>query len=80
MEGLLNKPHLCRMVARNSPELKEILHQVMLDIANEDNRDKVGPTVLAIKNILDTFALFEAKGRVILAEEERRNRTEQKHA
>ena len=80
MENLLERGHLCRMVARNYPELKEILQQIMVDITTEENRDSIGPTILGIKHILDTFSLFEAKGKILAAEEERKNRTEQKHA
>lgn len=78
MDELLSKEHLCRMVARNYPDLKEILVQIMLDITSEENRDSVGPTVLAVKNILDIFALFEAGGRCVLSKEAREDRTKQK--
>jgi hypothetical protein len=80
MEALLEKPHICRMFARNNVEIREVLQQIMLDITTEENRDTVGPTILALKHFHDIFALFEAKGRVILANEEREDRTAKKHA
>lgn len=75
---LLKQDHVCRMIARNFPELRLILIEIQLGITNETNRDEVGPTILALKKIHDTLLLFQARGQVIIsaeaAEDARKNK------
>jgi len=69
MNDLLNEGHTCKVVSRAFPELQKILLQTQLDITNEDNRDKVGPTILGIKHIYDMLLVFKTKGDLLLSQE-----------
>ncbi len=80
MDALLGREHICRLICNDYPELQAILQQIMLDITTEENRDTVGPTILAVKHVLDTFALFKARGEDLLAKEAREDRTKQNNA
>lgn len=71
MADLLEKPHYTMMVARNYDLLRDILLQIQLDVVTEDNRDKVGPTILGLKHVQDILLMFQAKGNVLIAEERR---------
>jgi len=69
MKELLEDSSLCKSIARIKDGIKNIICQVQLDIANEDNRDTVGPTIVALKNFQDILLLFAAKGGVLIANE-----------
>lgn len=69
MIALLNKSHVCKSIARAAPDIKEVLLQIQLDISNEKNKDTIGPTIVALKNIHDILLLFVAKGELILSKE-----------
>lgn len=76
MQELLEDPSLCKGIARNKEGIKSIICQIQLDISNEDNRDIVGPTIIALKNLQDMILLFAAKGDVLLhKEKEKDNKT-----
>lgn len=72
MAALLDQNNICKDISRAFPSIKEVLHQVQFDIATEDNRDRVGPTILAMKNILDVLAVFKTKGDLIIKQEEKK--------
>ena len=69
MSELLNDPVICKNFFRSAESLKQVICQVQLDIANEENRDTVGPTIVALKNFLDILLLFAAKGALLIKEE-----------
>jgi len=76
MKELLEDTSLCKGIARNKEGLKSIICQIQLDIANEDNRDIVGPTIIALKNLQDIILLFSAKGDLLISQEkEKENKT-----
>lgn len=71
MSLLLGDSSLCKAVFRNFPDFQKILLQIQLDITNETNRDDVGPTILALKQIHDILLLFKTKGAVIVSAEQK---------
>ena len=50
---------------RAFPDIQRVLLQIQLDITTPENRDLVGPTLLALRHVHDIFQLSEAKGAVI---------------
>ena len=70
MAALLEQKYICKDIARAFPSIKEVLNQVQYDITTEENRDTVGPTILAMKNILDIMMVFKTKGDVYIQQED----------
>lgn len=73
MEKLLQDGTLCKNVATFGEDLSRILSQIQTDICTEENRDIIGPTVLALKHVQDTLLLFSAKGNEIIKKENQSN-------
>ena len=69
MTDLLNNETRCKVVARNYNDLRDIIMQIQLDVTDKTNRDDVGPTILALKHVIDIFSLFKAKGDLLLKDE-----------
>ena len=68
MTALLQDKVLCVSLHRAFPDIQKVLLQIQLDITTPENRDAVGPTLLALKHLHDILTLFEAKGAVIQQE------------
>lgn len=58
-------PTLCKAIYANLDDFQALLVQLQREITTSENRDIVGPTVLALKHVDDTFELFAAKGAVL---------------
>lgn len=69
MTFLLGESSICKRMAVVAPDIRAIFFQTVLDITNEGNRDTVGPTVLAAKNLLDVLELFASRGEQLLNSE-----------
>jgi len=72
MLALISDTSLCKRFAAVFPDLEKVMLQTMLDVTSEGNRDDVGPTILAMKNIYDIFFVIKTRGEAIL-ETERKN-------
>jgi hypothetical protein len=72
MTALLEKAHVCKAISRSYDSLREVLMQLQCDITTEDNRDTVGPTILAMKHINDILLVFKTKGDVFIQQEEQK--------
>jgi hypothetical protein len=65
LEFLLSDDALCKRIAVTHPDIDKIFTEVQRAACNESNRDNVGPTILALKQISDVLLLFKAKGDVL---------------
>lgn len=68
MKALLDDPRITKPIAAAKEALDKVNFQIMQDITNPDNKDTVGPTLLAIKHISDIYTLFALKGKVVATE------------
>jgi hypothetical protein len=69
MDDLLSDKTCCKNIASHYPDIERILMQIQRDVVTEENRDSVGPTLLALKHVQDTFLLFQAKGAALIQQE-----------
>ena len=69
MRNLLEEAYLCKEMSRIHHDIQRIFSQIMLDITTEENRDTVGPTLLALKHIQDVLLVFKTKGDVLISHE-----------
>ena len=69
MMELINDSAIAKNISTIYPTLREILFQIGIDITNEENRDKVGPTILAIGHVLDVLTVFAAQGEKLISQE-----------
>lgn len=69
MQELLNDRTLCKNVSVFGVDIQRIILQIQLDISNAENRDTVGPTILALKHVQDILMLFKTKGDLIINQE-----------
>lgn len=69
---LLKQKSICKDIARAHPSIVLVLSQLQLDLVTEDNRDSVGPTLLAMKNILDHLFVFKTKGELFISQDEQK--------
>lgn len=74
MDALLADTTLCKTIYRALPEIERVFRQIQLDSVTEDNRDTVGPTILALGRSLDTFNLIGTKGGAIAKTEEKQTK------
>ena len=61
-ELIARRPTLCKVLNTNLEDFRELLVQIQRELVCEENLNSVGPTVLAIKAIDETFTLLAAKG------------------
>ena len=73
MLELLEEGHICKTVSRAFPDLQKILFQIQLDITNEENRDKIGPTILGLKHVHEMLLVFRAKGDLLIKQENQKD-------
>ncbi len=59
--GMLEDPAKVRRIAASADDFDDVLRQIQLDIATPENRDLIGPTVLALRHVQDVLALFRAR-------------------
>lgn len=69
MSELLGDRTLCKNVATIHADLERVLGQIQRDIVTNENRDTVGPTLLALKHVQDILMLFKTKGDMIITQE-----------
>ena len=69
--SLLAKPHVCKSVARNYEDLRDILLQIQLDVVTDTNKDEIGSVIFALKRVHDALILFQSKGLEIIDAEKR---------
>jgi len=77
IELLLLDKRVCRDVAMAYSSLMLILSQNQRDVVTEENMLKIGPTILAHKEIVDILDLFDGAGKKVVAEEERLSKQNQ---
>lgn len=68
---LLNQKHLCKDIARAHASIEKVFSRLQLDLVTEENRDSVGPTILALKHIYDHLFVFKTKGDLYIEQEEK---------
>lgn len=61
MSAMMADRRTLRAVKDAYPEIERILLQIQKDVVNEENRDNVGPDMLALKRVQDVFLAFKAK-------------------
>lgn len=78
MSELLTDKSCCKSIASNYPDIERVLFQIQLDITTEENRDVVGPTLLALKHIQDIFLLFRSRGDAVIQQENKADAKQRK--
>lgn len=68
---LLTNKRVCKDVAKSYESLMLILNQNQRDVVTEVNMANIGPAILAHKEIVDIIDLFDAAGRIVIADEEK---------
>lgn len=68
---LVSNKKVCRDIAKAYESLMLILSQNQRDIVTEENMDRIGPAILAHKEIVDIIDFFDAAGRLIIRDEEK---------
>jgi len=69
-ELLLDKK-VCRDIAKSIESIMLILNQNQRDMVTEANMERIGPAVLAHKQIINILDLFAGAGKGIIATEEK---------
>jgi hypothetical protein len=60
LDRLIQDPRYINVIGPSYDSIKEVLNEIQRAICNENNIDRIAPTVMAIKNIDDVFVLFKA--------------------
>lgn len=68
MSMLLDDAGLVKSIAASAADLDVVLAQIQRDIVLPENRDTVGPTVLALRHIQEILFLFKARAELNKAE------------
>lgn len=76
-EEILKDKAFCRALAVHKRSFKALLYQIQLSITTEDNRDTVGPTILALREIHDIFEDVIIHGEALIVEEEKKTKKSQ---
>lgn len=63
MIELLNDIPFIKDIAQSEDSIIRLLNQVQRDITTPENRDLVGPTILACKHLQDIVLTIAAKGK-----------------
>jgi hypothetical protein len=72
LDQMIQDPRYTSIIGPSYNTIKEILNEVQRAICNENNLDKIAPTVLAIKNIDDTMLLFKSAYEVRKSQEKQK--------
>ena len=71
MSLLLQEKTILRDCAKSIESIQKVFFQIAQDITTEENRDRIGPTILAIKHCSDILNLFALEGALIIEKEDR---------
>ena len=67
LKEILNNESFCVALAAHKDSFNATMYQIQLSMTTEENRDSVGATILAIKNVHAIFGDIILKGDAILA-------------
>lgn len=66
------KPELALSLVRVKDDFKELLLQIQLELVTEDNRDTLGHTVYAVKEMYQIFDAVILRGEALIQEAQKK--------
>jgi hypothetical protein len=71
LKEILNDESFCIAMATYKEPFNAALYQIQMSMTTEENRDSVGSTILALKNIHGIFHDIILKGEALIAKKEK---------
>lgn len=72
LEVIESDPQLAVMLVKNQDGFRKLLLQIQLELVTEENKDTLGHTMFAVKEIYDIFDMVIAKGEALIQESQKK--------